>query len=1376
MPTAATRTRATTPAAASATTVTTATTAQTTAARRPAGRPAVRLTAPTARAATTARPRTEVEAPRPTVMPAGIAQLVAPSGAGEPLPREVRETLEASFGAGLDDVRVHTDPNSAAVATGMGARAFTYGSHVYLGPRERPGDVRLMAHEVAHVIQQQGRPVVQMCCSGCGACGAGAAGGSFEHEAARAASAVAGGGQFAVQGWTADAQVQKEEGGAEDEGLLTRLLWRMLEAVSPDFALMLREIMREGVLEWLKGKIVSAVGTVFDALASPVRAVTGVVGSLSSHFTGLLEWIREAAGKIARGDCSSITEAAERIQRVFEGLAAPVIDRIKHLAGRVSSFVSSFSSRFLAPIGEFLREAGGWAWEKIQQFGRWVWEKTSGVRERLSRAWRWIKNRLGIGEGVEGQNGLLQWVQSKAALAWDWIKARVEPIKRPLMVVGGILLMLSPAGPVIAVGAAVGGLMVGIRWIRQHMSRANGVVEQRQVLERTIIPAIMGAVGGVTSGLMRAASFVTDKLNGVMAGLGDAVSAVAGSVFRFAVGLIRWVAEQFSALVVWAREKLLGLADLVREGLERLRVFLQPIFDVLRRIAAVVGNIMQLPFLVAGRLWNAIPACIRDPFINFFIPLILGRIPLFSELVSTPEAWAQTRSQVMGIVRQIFRDHDLMGAMRSVFRLILRALAVPVDLAARVLAKAATAWDEVLARPIQFIRNILRSMLLGFRRFFGNIVSHLLHGVSGWIFGELRDVGIQPPSSWTDLRSVFGFLMQVLGITVEHIFELLARRLPPERVQQLRRAYNFLSGAWEWVKLAVEEGPAGVWRMLVERLRDLGTTVLRAAVDWMMERIVARVTARLLSMLDPTGVMAVVNALVSLYRAIQTVVRYMRQLLEIVNSVLDTVINVARGVLGPAAEMLEAALHRAMPIAIAFLANQVGLSGLGARMREIVGSIRERVDAALLWLIDRAMAGINAVMGMVRSAASAVFEWWRARKSFRGSDGRTHTAYFAGRGDDARLMIASDPLTVERLVAQRRAAPPALTQEQNNDLSLAVTAAADLQAYTRTASAQLSTTSGNQYQTNRTTAIQAEITRRLNVITEALTRGTALGGGLVPSRVTYSMANGKSRRVVADPLSKLEGNTHGEPTNSSGARIRGWEVVEYINSTTVSRSGKTTARDWRKVHLLTHEMHGPFTEWNVAWGRTAVNSAFLTNVENFMKDNRERYIFKYEVQVSYYDSGPDLVETKSDGTVLRAAASDFPQNFKFSLQYKDANSTGPYQTRLNNYIIAGSPIPYRDPALLAGQRAVLKQNHLKNIESNMRLYLDSRINDPLAQRTAYTWSQYLNANINRDVRREFLDDADLARLRGTYEGQCTGVLTLMTFETMRNRGIPIDVR
>lgn len=67
----------------------------------------------------------------------------------------VRGRLEAALDTDLGAVRVHRGQASERAARAIGARAFTRGRDIWLGARERPEDLGLMAHEVAHVVQQR---------------------------------------------------------------------------------------------------------------------------------------------------------------------------------------------------------------------------------------------------------------------------------------------------------------------------------------------------------------------------------------------------------------------------------------------------------------------------------------------------------------------------------------------------------------------------------------------------------------------------------------------------------------------------------------------------------------------------------------------------------------------------------------------------------------------------------------------------------------------------------------------------------------------------------------------------------------------------------------------------------------------------------------------------------------------------------------------------------------------------------------------------------------------------------------------------------------------------------------------------------------------
>lgn len=80
------------------------------------------------------------------------------SNPGRALENSQRRLLERSFGRDLSEVRLHTDAPAASAARAVGAKAFTVGKSVAFAaneyrPHEESGQ-RLLAHELAHVIQQ----------------------------------------------------------------------------------------------------------------------------------------------------------------------------------------------------------------------------------------------------------------------------------------------------------------------------------------------------------------------------------------------------------------------------------------------------------------------------------------------------------------------------------------------------------------------------------------------------------------------------------------------------------------------------------------------------------------------------------------------------------------------------------------------------------------------------------------------------------------------------------------------------------------------------------------------------------------------------------------------------------------------------------------------------------------------------------------------------------------------------------------------------------------------------------------------------------------------------------------------------------------------
>ena len=88
-----------------------------------------------------------------------------PKSAGRPLGSAMRAALEPRFGHNFADVRVHADAAADQLAQAAEARAFTTGQHIYFSQGTydpaSPSGLHLLAHELAHTIQQSERPATE---------------------------------------------------------------------------------------------------------------------------------------------------------------------------------------------------------------------------------------------------------------------------------------------------------------------------------------------------------------------------------------------------------------------------------------------------------------------------------------------------------------------------------------------------------------------------------------------------------------------------------------------------------------------------------------------------------------------------------------------------------------------------------------------------------------------------------------------------------------------------------------------------------------------------------------------------------------------------------------------------------------------------------------------------------------------------------------------------------------------------------------------------------------------------------------------------------------------------------------------------------------
>lgn len=333
------------------------------------------------------------------------------------------------------------------------------------------------------------------------------------------------------------------------------------------------------------------------------------------------------------------------------------------------------------------------------------------------------------------------------------------------------------------------------------------------------------------------------------------------------------------------------------------------------------------------------------------------------------QAWNSLRLEdvlhpidTIGRIADIFRPlmGDLVGFAGSALMKLLELIfeAVMGAGGARVLAilkRAQSTFNLIIRDPVGFLRNLLGAVGQGVRQFMGNILRHLQQGVIGWLTGPVARAGIQMPERW-DMRGIIWFVMQILGLTWDRVRQKLVRVLG-------ERAVAMLEGGFQLIRDIRERG-------LVEALRErvaeffgqLQEAALGGIRSFIQRQLVRAGITQLLSLLNPVG--AVIQAIVKTYTTIQFFIQRINQILDLVESVLNSIAAIAAGSVGAAASLVERTMARTIPVILDFLARFIGLGDVGAHVQRTIQSLQARVDA----MLDRAVEWIRTMASRVAGA------------------------------------------------------------------------------------------------------------------------------------------------------------------------------------------------------------------------------------------------------------------------------------------------------------------------------------------------------------------------------------------------------------------------
>ncbi len=294
------------------------------------------------------------------------------------------------------------------------------------------------------------------------------------------------------------------------------------------------------------------------------------------------------------------------------------------------------------------------------------------------------------------------------------------------------------------------------------------------------------------------------------------------------------------------------------------------------------------------------------------------------------------------------------------------------------LVKATSAFTKILDDPVAFITNFMSAVKQGFLSFASNILTHLKKGLLGWLFGAMASAGIELPDSF-DLKGILKLVGSILGLTWTNIKARIAKLAP-----WAAAAIDLIQSKIEIFTILATQGIAGLWNWIKDKLGDLKSMILTPIMDFVKEKIITAGISWVIGMLNPAG--ALVKIVQALVGVVQWIMERGAALMDFVGTVIDSVVDIANGGVGGVPAKIEAALGKAVPLVIAFLANLLGLGGISDKIKSILKAVQAPINKALDAVIKGALKlagplikGIKGIGAKVKAKIAAGKAWAKGK-------------------------------------------------------------------------------------------------------------------------------------------------------------------------------------------------------------------------------------------------------------------------------------------------------------------------------------------------------------------------------------------------------------
>jgi hypothetical protein len=530
---------------------------------------------------------------------------------------------------------------------------------------------------------------------------------------------------------------------------------------------------------------------------------------------------------------------------------------------------------------------------------------------------------------------------------------------------------------------------------------------------------------------------------------------------------------------------------------------------------------------------------------------------------------------------------------------VIKAILEMKDLLFTILAKVADVIGKIITDPIGFLSNLLDAIILGFQNFGKNILEHLKKGFFEWLMGNMPP-SIKFPKQW-DITGILEFVLSIFGVSWENIKARATKMYGATVVAALETGFEIF-------QIIRKEGIGGLWNYIKEKIGNLQVMVVDAIQNMLIETVIKAGITWVISLFNPAG--AFIKACKLIYDVISWFINNAKRILDLINSIVDSVALIVAGKITQAATFVENSLARLVPIAIGFLAGLLGLGDLSKKVQSLLDKIQAPVNKAIDWVLEMAGKAVKGLFKAGKAGVNKVLSWLGFKKEFTAKDKKTHSVNVEGSEKDPKIVIRSAPKSLNELVTDFQT-----TDDYKNNKSKYDDRISKAKSLNASFIKLLTKNQGDQGP-NFDKEVETMAQSLIDYIKDFFVSSKATD----IRKVDLAEQDGVSKSMVANPLIN-----DGKDGQSTTAATGLYKELSVRKTTSGSKSF------YVQGHLLNADLGGPNSTDNLTPLTTYTNDEHKLIIEKNLKTHyKEKKKIKYSVKPIYGLSSPEINNPQND--------------------------------------------------------------------------------------------------------------------------------------------------